>query len=283
MLFVLLCASSCSVAFQKSVRSSKADCSDSRFWWMSDVLIAGGLAYAASANGAPATAYSLPALFIGSALIGSMKRGNCVRYRGEQAMLQAQGGGVAPVGGGEAGDPGVQADGQPEGQPEGQVEGQPGVQVGVQVGSDPNYPPPPDVQVEAQPDPNYPAPPQNYPPPPANVRPTVRTTVRTNHTQVTGSTTITINGCTYTDRPQGFTGRSCGNGCPGGYTCLGSSGNICVSQQAQACRPRIQDRGAAQAGRRESRERPEPSVVDTKRPTRRSSRQATGSAEARRD
>jgi len=83
-LIVLALAStlSCSVAFQASVRSSSVNCSTSRFYYISDLLIAGaGVAAFASAGNPDTAVYVLPGLFAGSALIGIIKRNHCVRFR----------------------------------------------------------------------------------------------------------------------------------------------------------------------------------------------------------
>lgn len=73
---------SCSVAFQASVRSSSVYCSTSRFYYISDLLIAGtGTFLLANAGNGEALAYVGPGLFAGSALIGIIKRNHCVRLR----------------------------------------------------------------------------------------------------------------------------------------------------------------------------------------------------------
>jgi len=77
---------SCSIAFQDSVRSSGTQCSTSRFWYVSDFILAVAFVAAIQAgqsdtsNVSPAT-YIPAGLFVGSGLIGIYKRGNCVRYR----------------------------------------------------------------------------------------------------------------------------------------------------------------------------------------------------------
>jgi len=72
---------SCSLAFQDSVRSSGTQCSTSRFWFLSDFLLAGGFAYLVAVNDGPAESYIPAAALGGSGLIGIYKRRNCVRHR----------------------------------------------------------------------------------------------------------------------------------------------------------------------------------------------------------
>jgi hypothetical protein len=82
-----------------------------------------------------------------------------------------------------------------------------------------------------------PAQPQPYQPPPEEHHP--RREYREEHREVSGSKTLTINGCTYTDSATGALGRSCGHreGCPGGYVCdiIGGSSGFCVPAN-QRCR-----------------------------------------------
>ena len=84
MLALVLVASlstSCSIALQDSVRSSGVYCSTSRFYIISDLLLAAGFAALVSANDGPAESYIPAGLLVGSSLIGIYKRGNCVRHR----------------------------------------------------------------------------------------------------------------------------------------------------------------------------------------------------------
>jgi len=76
-----LATSGCSLVFQDSVRSSSVYCSTSRFWYLSDFVMAGGLVYAATRANPPPAAYGGPALFAGSGLIGIYKRHHCERFR----------------------------------------------------------------------------------------------------------------------------------------------------------------------------------------------------------
>jgi hypothetical protein len=76
-----LVSSSCSVAFQRSVRSSSVYCSDSRFWYLSDIVIGGGMTYVAATRTNDSRAYIPGAVFLGSSLIGIYKRHNCVRWQ----------------------------------------------------------------------------------------------------------------------------------------------------------------------------------------------------------
>jgi len=78
---LLVLSMSCSVAFQDSVRSSGTQCSTSRFWWVSDLLIAGTFAALVANIDGPPESYIPAGVFVGSGLIGIYKRGNCVRYR----------------------------------------------------------------------------------------------------------------------------------------------------------------------------------------------------------
>lgn len=78
----LLCLGSCSLAFQDSVRSSGTACSTSRFWYMSDFVMAAGLTYLVATNGdGEAGPYIPGGVLAASGLIGVWKRGNCVRHR----------------------------------------------------------------------------------------------------------------------------------------------------------------------------------------------------------
>lgn len=72
---------SCSVLFQRSVRSSSVYCSNSRFWYMSDVVIGGGMTYVAAAKANDSRAYIPGAVFFSSALLGIYKRHNCVKWQ----------------------------------------------------------------------------------------------------------------------------------------------------------------------------------------------------------
>jgi hypothetical protein len=86
---------SCSVFFQKSVRSDKADCSRSLFWIASDLVLAGamvGVVLSPDGQSSPTPAFVLPAeiiagVFVASAAIGVFKRHNCGRYRREHPPL----------------------------------------------------------------------------------------------------------------------------------------------------------------------------------------------------
>jgi hypothetical protein len=83
MLAILLACSSCSLAFQESVRSRSVYCSTSRFWYLSDLVIGGAGTYvlATRAKDAPGLAYAPGALFLGSGVLGIYKRHNCARWR----------------------------------------------------------------------------------------------------------------------------------------------------------------------------------------------------------
>lgn len=69
---------SCSVVLQDGVRSSGLECSESRGYWIVDALFAISSAATAASMDAPAPVYAIPAVFVGSVLIGRYKRGNCV-------------------------------------------------------------------------------------------------------------------------------------------------------------------------------------------------------------
>jgi len=78
---LVLMSMSCSIAFQDSVRSSGTQCSTSRFWFLSDFLIAGTFSALVANIDGPAESYIPAAVLAGSGLIGIYKRHNCVRYR----------------------------------------------------------------------------------------------------------------------------------------------------------------------------------------------------------
>jgi hypothetical protein len=75
-----LCAS-CSVAAQKSVRSHDVYCSDSRSYYLTDLALAGAAAYVASTQLNEETAYIPVGVFVASAGVGVIKRGNCERRK----------------------------------------------------------------------------------------------------------------------------------------------------------------------------------------------------------
>jgi hypothetical protein len=87
----ILLSTSCSVAFQKSVRSDKADCSRSLFWIASDLVLASGLVgvllspegQSSSQAGFVLPSQILAGAFVASAAIGVLKRHNCGRYQKE--------------------------------------------------------------------------------------------------------------------------------------------------------------------------------------------------------
>lgn len=79
---LVLCVSGCSVVLQDSVRSSGTQCSSSRFWYASDLLMAAGLAYLVVSE-APdeGGAYVPVGVLAASGAIGVWKRSNCVRHQ----------------------------------------------------------------------------------------------------------------------------------------------------------------------------------------------------------
>src|SRR5687767_5185940 len=81
----VVCSTGCSVGFQRSVRSSSVYCSESRFWYLSDFVLAGAYTYAMSRvpESLGAKGYIPTAVFAGSGLIGIYKRHNCVKWRKE--------------------------------------------------------------------------------------------------------------------------------------------------------------------------------------------------------
>lgn len=79
---LVLCLGACSVAFQDSVRSSGTYCSTSRFWYVSDFLVAAGLTYiVVSTDPGETGAYAPGGVLAASALYGVWKRRNCVRHQ----------------------------------------------------------------------------------------------------------------------------------------------------------------------------------------------------------
>jgi hypothetical protein len=79
---LLVLTSSCSLAFQDSVSGRSVYCSDSRFWYISDLVIGGAATYVlATRSEAPAVAYLPGAVFLGSGALGIYKRHNCVQWK----------------------------------------------------------------------------------------------------------------------------------------------------------------------------------------------------------
>jgi hypothetical protein len=79
---VLVFTSSCSLAFQDSVSSRSVYCSDSRFWYISDLVIGGAATYVLATRAeAPPAAFLPGALFLGSGAYGIYKRHNCVKWK----------------------------------------------------------------------------------------------------------------------------------------------------------------------------------------------------------
>ncbi|MBT8494500.1 MAG: hypothetical protein KJO07_15695 [Deltaproteobacteria bacterium] len=86
MVGLVLLLSSCSVVFPGSVRSAGLDCSDSRFWLGSDLVLAGGSFYLANevstdGDSEAANLYlGFGAVFAASAVYGYFKRRNCANH-----------------------------------------------------------------------------------------------------------------------------------------------------------------------------------------------------------
>jgi hypothetical protein len=79
---VLVFTSSCSLAFQDSVSGRSVYCSDSRFWYVSDLVIGGAATYVLATRAeAPPAAFLPGALFLGSGALGIYKRHNCVKWK----------------------------------------------------------------------------------------------------------------------------------------------------------------------------------------------------------
>jgi hypothetical protein len=70
----------CATLVQSSVRSAGTECSTTRFWIASDVVLAGLSAYAANQADGDAGSYVPAGVFATSALYGVFKRSRCERY-----------------------------------------------------------------------------------------------------------------------------------------------------------------------------------------------------------
>jgi hypothetical protein len=82
LLLLAVCVlSACSVAFQDSVRSSGVYCSTSRFYYVSDIVLATAFTVAAAKNNVPAVSYTPAGALALSSAYGWWKRGNCIEHR----------------------------------------------------------------------------------------------------------------------------------------------------------------------------------------------------------
>lgn len=72
---------SCATLVQDSVRSSGVYCSTSRFYYLTDLVLATGLAVGVSSIDGPPESYLPTAVLAGSGVYGIFKRGRCLRHR----------------------------------------------------------------------------------------------------------------------------------------------------------------------------------------------------------
>jgi hypothetical protein len=203
---LLALTTSCATTLQSSVRSAGLGCSESRAYWITDVVLAGTWAALASYGELGPTAYVPTGVLLASALYGGYKRGRCVEYRAKATPEMWAAYSPAPA----AYVPAPETGGTVE-----------------------SWEPPP---VETYEESTYaPIESSSYEQPPPQ-----RVQIRIGGTSSGGSNTLTINGCTYTDQPGGALGQPCSSGgCPSSYTCdvvVGDRGQCVPEAQRSACK-----------------------------------------------
>lgn len=84
----LFATTSCGMFVQDSVTFHGTQCSDSRFWYITDALATGAFLYLAQENDAPSESYLPAAGLAASGLAGWYKRKNCLEHQGRATPEQ---------------------------------------------------------------------------------------------------------------------------------------------------------------------------------------------------